>query len=239
MADVKLENILFLDIETVPAFENYFDLPDNLKALWSRKAQKVSSKPGDTARKLYFQNAGIYSEFGKIVCISVGYFRQETEGLKFRVKSFFGHDEKAMLEEFSVLLNKHFNTPQHCLCGHNGKEFDFPYLSRRMLINQLPLPYLLDNAGKKPWEVGLLDTLELWKFGDYKNYTSLELLAVIFDIPTPKDDIKGSDVARVYWKEGNLERIAVYCAKDVVTLARVYMRFKLLGALNDSQIQYL
>lgn len=239
MPDIKPENILFLDIETVPAFENYFELSEPMRALWNKKASKISTKAGDTARKLYATNAGIYAEFGKIVCISTGYLRFDANAWQFRVKSFYGHDEKQLLTDFSSILNSYFNTPQHYLCGHNGKEFDFPYLSRRMLINGLPLPFLLDNAGKKPWEVSLLDTMELWKFGDYKSYTSLELLSAIFNIPTPKDDIKGSDVARVYWKEHNIERIATYCAKDVVSLARVYMSFKQMGRIEDNQIQYL
>jgi 3'-5' exonuclease len=183
--------------------------------------------------------AGIYAEFGKIVVVSAGFFFKDGEKLCFRVKSFFDHDEKLLLKQFAQLLNDHYNSGSHYLCGHNGKEFDFPYLSRRMLVNGIPLPFLLGNQGKKPWETMFLDTMELWKFGDYKNFTSLALLAALFDITTPKDDIDGSDVARVYYENNDLERIAVYCSKDVVTTARIYMKYLNLGLLSDENIFFL
>ena len=150
-----------------------------------------------------------------------------------QLKSFYGDDEKILLEEFAQLLSKHYNTPASLLCGHNGKEFDFPYLARRMLINGIPLPSILDLAGKKPWEIRHLDTLELWKFGDYKHYTSLELLAAIFDIPTPKDDIDGSQVAKVYWEDKDLERIAAYCQKDVLTTLQLFRRYQGLPLVKE------
>lgn len=216
--NVKLSNILFLDVETVPVVYDYKKLPKNMRELWdSRFRFQQKESPEDLYKK-----AGVFAEFAKIICISVGYFNDKT----FRVKSFWGHDEKEILQNFAALLNKHFNRKDNLLCAHNGKEFDFPFLCRRMLINDVKLPKTLNLSGKKPWEVPHLDTLELWKFGDYKNYTSLNLLAAIFNIPTPKDDIDGSDVARVYWEEKNLPRIVVYCQKDVLTVAQVFLRFK-------------
>ena len=230
---IRIENILFLDIETVPAFSEYSELPKHLQKLWDLKARSLSryymrfEKDADdyenkTPEDLY-ERAGIYAEFGKIICISAGYIKA---GHEFRTTSFYGDDEKELLSRFVQLLNDYYNKPQHLLCAHNGKEFDFPYLARRILINGLKLPEILNIGGKKPWEIAHLDTMELWKFGDYKKYTSLNLLAAIFDIPTPKDDIEGSDVARVYWKEKGLDRIVNYCRKDVITVAKLFMRFK-------------
>lgn len=215
--NIKITNVLFLDVETAPLVYKYKDLPEKMKPLWDSKFRYQQT---ETPESLY-KKAGIYAEFAKIICISVGYFHDGT----FRLKSFSGNDEKVILEEFSVLLNKHFNRKEHQLCAHNGKEFDFPFLCRRMLINGLKLPKTLNISGKKPWEINHLDTMELWKFGDYKNYTSLNLLAGIFNIPTPKDDMDGSDVARVYWEEKNLKRIVTYCQKDVLTVAQLLLRF--------------
>ena len=220
--NIKITNVLFLDVETAPLVYKYKDLPEKMKPLWDSKFRpdRYRDKQTETPESLY-KKAGIYAEFAKIICISVGYFNEGT----FRVKSFSGNDEKNILEDFSALLSKHFNRKEHQLCAHNGKEFDFPFLCRRFLINGLKLPKTLNISGKKPWEINHLDTMELWKFGDYKNYTSLNLLAGIFNIPTPKDDMDGSDVARVYWEEKNLKRIVTYCQKDVLTVAQLLLRF--------------
>jgi uncharacterized protein YprB with RNaseH-like and TPR domain len=123
------------------------------------------------------------------------------------------------------------------LCAHNGKEFDYPYLIRRILINGLEVPSILNLSGKKPWEVNHIDTMELWKFGDYKHYTSLELLATVFGISSPKDDINGSDVGRVYWQENDLQRIVKYCQKDVVTIVNLLLRFKGKPMMGEESIQ--
>jgi DNA polymerase elongation subunit (family B) len=229
--DINVENVLFLDIETVPAYTSYEEMPEIFRKLWERKTENLKKVPEDTAESL-FPRAGIYAEFGKIICISVGYFR----GREFRLKSFFGDDEYELLRQFCKMLEAHFNSVTKMLCAHNGKEFDFPYLARRILINGLSLPYILDTAGKKPWEVQFLDTMELWKFGDYKHYTSLELLSAVFDIPTPKDDISGSDVHRVYWQEHDLERIRVYCQKDVLTVARLFLKYQQQPMIEEEQI---
>jgi uncharacterized protein YprB with RNaseH-like and TPR domain len=229
---INIENILFIDIETIPEYPDYSEMPDNFKMLWDKKAEFLKRDDNDTPDILYCR-AGIYSEFGKIICISAGFFRNE----EFRIKSFFGDDEKFLLNEFAELLNTHYNTRKYLLCAHNGKEFDFPYLSRRMLINNIKLPDLLNMSGKKPWEIPHLDTMELWKFGDYKHYTSLELLATVFNIPTPKDDIKGSDVAQVYWDEKDLQRIVKYCQKDVITIAQIMLKYQRKPFLQDENIK--
>lgn len=238
LANINLFRILFLDIETVPMVPDFNQLPEAYKPLWKKKSKTLKNELNQSTEEI-FERAGIYAEFGKIICVSLGFFYKNESSLLFRVRSFYGHDEKQILEDFSQLLNDHFNSAQHYLCAHNGKEFDFPYLSRRMVIHHLDLPYLLDNFGKKPWETNLLDTMELWKFGDYKSYTSLELLSCVFGFPSPKDDISGQDVARVYWQENDLERIARYCAKDVVTIARLYLRYRMAGDLHDDQVIYL
>jgi 3'-5' exonuclease len=223
---IDIENVLFLDIETVPAFAEYNQLSDRMQKLWNRKADRLSTysnTPEETiSPEQLYARAGIYAEFGKIICISVGAFLKG----ELRIKSFSGHDEKALLIEFAELLNKRYNRPEHLLCAHNGKEFDFPYMARRMLVLGVPIPQILDLSGKKPWEVNHLDTMELWKFGDYKNFTSLDLLAAIFNIPTPKDDIDGSQVADVYYIENDLPRIVHYCTKDVLTVAQIFRRYR-------------
>lgn len=223
---INIENVLFVDIETVPFYKSYKEVPDKITHLWEKKASSLAKNEEDNPETLY-ERAGIYAEFGKIICISVGYFLFSGGGEReFRIKSFYNHDEKVLLKEFIEMLNKHFSSVDKVLCAHNGKEFDFPYMARRMLINGLKLPYHLDIAGKKPWEISHLDTMVLWRFGDFKNYTSLNLLAAIFDIPTPKDDMDGGDVGQVYWVENNLERIVEYCQKDVLTIGQLFLRYK-------------
>ncbi len=231
LKDINIENVLFLDIETVPGFIAYDKIPDIFRKLWDKKAGTLIKDPSETPESIY-SRAGIYAEFGRIICISAGYFRTR----EFRIKSFYGDDEAQVLRQFCKLLTSHFNFTEKLLCAHNGKEFDFPYLARRILINGLPLPAILDTAGKKPWEVQFLDTMELWKFGDYKHYTSLELLCAVFDIPTPKDDINGSDVHRVYWEEHDLERIRVYCQKDVLTVARLFLKYQQQPGIEEEQV---
>jgi 3'-5' exonuclease len=216
--NLNLEKVLFLDIETVPMVSDFDLLPDIFKKQWVRKAERIKQEENDTPDKL-FNRAGIYAEFGKIICISVGYLNSK----EFRIKSFYGDDEYELLKEFADMLSRHYNPKDHLLCAHNGKEFDYPFIARRMLINGLRLPDIINIAGKKPWEVSHLDTMELWKFGDYKNYTSLDLLATIFGIPTPKDDIDGSMVAEVYYNEKNLDRIVRYCQRDTLTVAQLML----------------
>lgn len=222
---IDLKNILFLDIETVPISATYQELPDKLRQLWDKKASHLINSELETSETI-FNRAGIYAEFGKIICISVGFIYVENEKKIVRTKSFASDNEKQLLFEFNELINKHYNTSDHLLCAHNGKEFDFPYIARRLLINGMHIPNILDNAGKKPWQIQHLDTMELWKFGDYKHFTSLDLLAAIFDIPSPKDDIDGSMVAEVYYKEKDLQRIVTYCEKDVKTLINVLMKYR-------------
>ncbi len=234
LENLNLHNVLILDIETVPQYSEYNELPDRWKGLWDKKS-KTLAKEDEIPSDLY-ERAGIYAEFGKIVCISVGILTQKGDRWGYRIKSFYGHDEKKVLMEFCELLNTGFSSPQKLLCAHNGKEFDFPYLARRILIHRLKLPYLLDTAGKKPWEVNHIDTMQLWKFGDFKSFTSLDLLAAVFDIPTPKDDIDGSMVREVYYKDKDLERIKVYCEKDIITLANVLLRMTSNAILQDKDI---
>jgi predicted PolB exonuclease-like 3'-5' exonuclease len=232
---LRLDEVLFLDIETVPQQAGFEMLDDELKQLWTDKSRYSREKNGTTVEESYSE-AGIYAEFGKIVCISVGYFAMRMNERVFRVTSFYGHDEYKLLADFSELLESRTNHPFRMLCAHNGKEFDFPYLCRRMLIHRIKLPLLLNIAGKKPWEVAHLDTMELWKFGDYKNYTSIKVLAKIFGIPTPKDDIDGSQVRSVYYDQGDLDRIETYCKKDVVTVARLLQCYKGESPVGEGQV---
>jgi uncharacterized protein YprB with RNaseH-like and TPR domain len=227
MSPVPLNNILFLDIETVSQFPSYDTLPERWKELWDSKAHSlIKHHEGSTVESIY-SRAAIYSEFGKIICISCGILQGGGEEKRLIVKSFYGENEVVVLNQFIDMLNRWTGGEAKLLCAHNGKEFDFPYICRRMIINRLDIPPILNTAGKKPWEVPHLDTMELWKFGDFKNYTSLNLLTVALDIPTPKDDIDGSMVGEIYWsgeKQAALERIAAYCQKDVLAAAQVYLR---------------
>lgn len=222
--DVKVENVLFLDVETVPGVASFESLDPALQMLWDKKS-KYFREENETAADVY-QRAGIYAEFGKIVCISAGVAFIRNGQRCFRLKSFASDDERELLNGFAALLNTFGSDSSKNICGHNIKEFDIPYIARRMLINGIKLPKMIDVAGKKPWEVKFIDTLELWKFGDYKNYTSLNLLTTIFGIPSPKDDIDGSEVAGVYYNDNDLARIAAYCEKDVLATAQLFLRFK-------------
>jgi DNA polymerase elongation subunit (family B) len=225
-----LHNLMVIDIETVPQYRSFDQVPEHFQKLWDAKTQHQRKE--ETPEEFY-ERAGIWAEFGKIICISVGIF-SGGKNVGLRVKSFASHDEKELLESFSTLLVS--QPASLILCAHNGKEFDFPYLCRRMLINGVTIPSQLEISGKKPWEVNHLDTMELWKFGDYKSYTSLSLLTEIFNIPTPKDDIDGSMVGHVYWNESDLLRICVYCQKDVIATAQLLRRFRAEELIADENI---
>lgn len=233
---LNLENILFLDIETVPETQHFSDLNTIKQQLWELKSQYQRGE--EFTAEEFYHRAGIWAEFGKIICISVGYFTLKGDNRTFRVTSFYGK-EKDLLRDFKNLLISHFSEAKHLLCAHNGKEFDFPYIARRMIIHNIALPYKLNLFGKKPWEVPHLDTLELWKFGDYKNYTSLKLLTHILGIPSPKDDIDGSEVYKVYYEESNIDRIIKYCEKDTVAVAQILLRLRGDSLLDGSEIKYI
>ena len=238
LIDIKIKNILFLDIETVPCSPSFEDLNITFQNLWTEKTA-WQRKEEYTPAEFYKLKAGVMAEFAKIICISVGYLFVEKNENHFRIKSFYGDNENQIITNFNELLNTQFNKKQHQLCAHNGKEFDFPFIARRTLINGLKLPALLDIAGKKPWEVNHLDTMELWKFGDYKHYTSIKLLAALFNIPTPKDDIDGSQVAAVYWNDKDLERIKKYCQKDTLTVAQLILKYKGEELISENNIEFV
>lgn len=223
---INPEEILFIDIETVPQWQAWSEMPETMQKLWGSK-MKSQAGEGQPVEELY-EKAGIYAEFGRVICISAGYISQKQGEYHFRVKSFYGQDEKKLLSGFNHALEKFASSGKKKLCAHNGQEFDFPYIARRNLINGLKLPKIFDIAGAKPWDVKeqLIDTLQLWKFGDFKHYTSLALLCEIFNIPTPKDDIDGSQVAGVYYEEGNIDRIIRYCEKDTLAVANLLLRYK-------------
>jgi 3'-5' exonuclease len=221
-----LRDVLFLDIETVACTDNYQALDERLKVQWSRKAGFLKREKDETDEDLFHARAGIYAEFGKIVCIAVAKLvENEKSDLLLRTKAYAGHNEREVLSDFKSMIDR-TDPLTTKLCAHNGKEFDFPYICRRMLVNSIPLPALFNLSGKKPWEVPHLDTLEMWKFGDFKHYTSLDLLAGIFDIPSSKNNMDGSQVNSVYYREHALEKITAYCLRDVVVLAQLYMRLQ-------------
>lgn len=237
MQNIRLENLLLIDIETVSAFAAFNELNEDWQGLWNEKVQR-SLPEGVSAAEFYPQRAGIMAEFAKVICISIGYFKKEGHAFQLRVKSFYGDDEKILLQDFIAALQKmEANNNKWSFTGHNIKEFDIPFICRRLLINNLTIPPFLDFQNMKPWETNLIDTFQYWRFGDYKHYTSLKLLAAVLNVPSPKDDIDGSMVGAVYWVEKNLERIVTYCQKDVVTTGNIILRFKNLPILTADQVE--
>jgi DNA polymerase elongation subunit (family B) len=231
-----VKNILFLDLETASHQQHFEELNERFSELWKKKSAflRKDSAPGE----VYPEKAAIYAEFGKIICIGLGFFAQEEGELVFKTRVLKQANEEEILREFASLLGK-LGPKNWRLCAHNGKEFDFPYLCRRMLINRIPLPGLLQLMGRRPWEIShLLDTMEMWKFGDYKAFTSLDLMAACLEVPGSKDDINGSQVGHVYHQDKDLERIARYCQKDVATMAMVFMRLSGLEILPEERIRH-
>lgn len=239
MHNTPLENLLLIDIETASQMKNYDSLNDEWKQLWTEKIHKALPE-NITAEEYYPLRAGIMAEFAKVICVSFGYFRTVNNILELRIKSFYSDNEKDILENFiKTLYHLHAVNNEWCFTGHNIKEFDVPFLCRRLLVNNLNIPTFMDFQNMKPWETPVTDTLHWWRFGDYKHYTSLKLLAATLGVPSPKDDIDGSMVGHVFWEEKNLERIAIYCQKDVVTVANVMLRFKNMPLLTPEQIVYI
>lgn len=232
---MKLDHILYIDIETVSAYENFQQMPDSIQSIWTKKYERIEYLNSRTLDEAYESKAAIFAEFGKIICISIGYYHKVND--EYRIKSFAGHNEKDLLLSFSVFCSQ--LKSNYLFCGHNIKEFDIPYICRRLLIHRISLPAILDFQDKKPWEIHLIDTLQLWKFGDYKNYTSLETLTTIFDIPTPKSDIDGSMVGQIYWKENDLERIVQYCQSDVLAVINLHRAFNQLEIISDEKIKII
>lgn len=232
------QDFLIIDIETVSGNENIEELSPELKKHWERKAGFIRSSDEKSAEELYEERSAIYAEFGKIIVIGLGIYHEHEGKMALRVKSLSSHDEKSLLVEFKNLIESKFDQDNLKLCAHNGKEFDFPYLCRRMLINDIKIPWSLNLSGKKPWEVNHLDTMELWKFGDWKNYTSLDLLTTIFEIPSSKNDFDGSKVTKTYYGDNDgLKRIEEYCRKDVVATAQLYLRLNNLPLIAQDQIK--
>lgn len=234
--DIRLENVLFLDIETVPVTRDYQMLNEHMQELWDKKVA-IPVKNEEGLPEELWERGGLYAEFGKIICISAGIFSSLVEPRRFRIKSFAGDDEAEILKGFSNLLEKFRPGKDFNLCAHNGKDFDFPFIGRRMIINGLPVPGVLNIAGKKPWEVHFLDTMELWKFGAYRHYISLALMAEILDIPNPKDDIDGSQVGKVYYDDGDINRIVRYCEKDVLTVAQILLKLRGDPLIPDENVE--
>ncbi|MEO7311890.1 MAG: ribonuclease H-like domain-containing protein [Chitinophagaceae bacterium] len=237
MLDIHIDNLLMLDIETVSQYPGYQSMPEKWQHLWDHKVAMYLPE-GDTAESFYPKRAAILAEFGKIVCISMGYFNNEGSRIQLRIKSFYGDDEKQLLQTFIQAVNKWQTVKRHMsFCGHNVKEFDLPYICRRLLVNSIGIPSYLNFQSMKPWETNIVDTMQFWKFGDFKNYISLNLLAACLGVESPKDDIDGSMVGAVYWEEQNLPRIMHYCQKDVVTVGQVVLKMKNLPLLEEAQVE--
>jgi 3'-5' exonuclease len=239
MQHIRTENLLFIDIETVSEKATYQNLTETWQELWTEKTQRILPSE-NTAAEFYEQRAGVMAEFAKVICISIGYFRYEGEVMQLRIKSFYADEEKKILQDFIATLNHmEIQNNKWCFAGHNIKEFDIPFLCRRLLINGMPIPEYIDFQNMKPWETNSIDTFQYWRFGDYKNYTSLKLLAAALGIASPKDDIDGSQVGTVYWKENNLQRIVTYCQKDIITTANILLRFKNMPLIEHDNVVFV
>ena len=242
MQNIKTEDLIVIDIETASVSASFNLLEEKWQELWEEKTIRILPE-GITAQEFYPQRAGVMAEFSKIVCISIGYFIREQQ-LKIRVKSFYGNDEKKILDDFLQTVSKieSFNN-NWCFAGHNIKEFDIPFICRRLLVNNMRIPPYLDFQNMKPWETNIVDTFQYWRFGDYKNFTSLKLLAAAMGVPSSKNDIDGSMVGELYHtgnaqeKEINMKRIATYCQKDVVTTANIILRFKNAPIINEADVE--
>jgi len=238
--DHIFRNFLVIDIETASTYENYQDMDQNMQLLWNKKASFMQNTEEASPEDLYFSRGAIFAEFGKVICISAGAFTKEKDNsIGIRIKSFAFETEKETLQAFKNLVETKFDSKDLRLVAHNGKEFDFPYLCRRMLVNDIEIPETLDIREKKPWEINHIDTMELWKFGDRKNFTSLDLLAALFGIKSSKDDIDGSQVNEVYYKENNLERISTYCQRDVMVTAQIFLKLNGFQKIDTKNIKYL
>lgn len=238
--DQIFRNILVIDIETASMVERYEELSPRMQALWEKKSSFMQQNDERSSDELFFDKGAIFAEFGKVICISVGFFTKEADNsVGIRIKSFAFETEKETLMSFKNLVEAKFGAKDLRMVAHNGKEFDFPYLCRRMLVNGIEIPATLDIRDKKPWEINHIDTMELWKFGDRKNFTSLDLLAALFDVESSKEDIDGSQVNEVYYKEKDLERISKYCQRDVMVTAQVFLKLNGFQEINDDHIKYL
>ena len=235
LKNLNYSKILFFDIETVPIKYDFKDLDERGQQLWSKKTRFIQERENLNAEEVY-EKAGIYAEFGKVVCISLGFILQKDGETQIRLKSIANEEEQVLLQEFIDLLHSYYTAPDFLFCAHNGKEFDIPFLCRRILINGKKIPNILNVSGKKPWEIKHLDTMELWKFGDFKNYTSLDLLSYVFNIPTPKDDMDGSQVAKVFYEDKDLDRIIHYCEKDVVATIQLFRKYQGESIINEEFI---
>ncbi len=239
MQHILTENLLFIDIETVSEKATYQNLTENWQELWTEKTQRILPSE-NTVAEFYEQRAGVMAEFAKVICISIGYFKYEGEVMQLRIKSFYADEEKKVLQDFIATLNQmEIQNNKWCFAGHNIKEFDIPFLCRRLLINGMPIPEYIDFQNMKPWETNSIDTFQYWRFGDYKNYTSLKLLAAALGIASPKDDIDGSQVGEVYWKENDLQRIITYCQKDIITTANILLRFKNMPLIENNNVVFV
>ena len=242
MQNIKTEDLIVIDIETASVSASFNLLEEKWQELWEEKTIRILPE-GITAQEFYPQRAGVMAEFSKIVCISIGYFIREQQ-LKIRVKSFYGDDEKKILNDFLQTVSKieSFNN-NWCFAGHNIKEFDIPFICRRLMVNNMRIPPYLDFQNMKPWETNIVDTFQYWRFGDYKNFTSLKLLAAAMGVPSSKNDIDGSMVGELYHtgnaqeKEINMKRIATYCQKDVVTTANIILRFKNTPIIHENDVE--
>lgn len=234
----NFKNILFIDIETASGVNTYTTLTENMQKLWLRKARSLMNPLQKPLEDLYFERAALFPEFGRIISIGMGFlFYNKNKELSLKVKTISNKNEKDLLLEFNQFIESTYPSKELSLVAHNGKEFDFPYLCKRMLVHQLVIPKALQLQGKKPWEVVHQDTIEWWRFGDKKGYVSLELLAEIMGIGNVKTDLSGDKVNYTFYIEKDLEKIKKYCAEDVITLAQLFLRFNFIDYIQEKNIQ--
>jgi len=213
----NIEDILFFDVETAAATNN-FDENHELYDAWAYDHLRNVEDSSELI-ELYNKTAPLYAEYGRIVTISIGAVR----GGELIIKSFSNEDEKVLLEEFNDSISKFANN-KTWLCGHNILDFDMPYIMRRCMANGVQLHLLFDTAHLKPWETSVFDTALLWKGTAWKKQSLASVIAAL-GLPSPKDDISGADVSRVFY-EGGIDKIVSYCEKDVFATVNLFRKLR-------------
>lgn len=231
---INLNNVMVFDIETIPLYPSFEEMPEHLQEMWVKKLQRINSKPNLTIEEASakYKETSFYPEYARIICLSIAYIKRG----EWRIGSFCDEDERVLLESF-IKVNSTLESlaleSRNLLhwSGHNIKRFDIPFLCRRLQSHNLPIPHTAPTYTTKPWEVKCYDTSDFWKYGDGVP-ASLDEICFCLGIESSKiGEIDGSKVFETF-KLGNLKAISEYCERDVVATVRVLERLSNNQPLN-------